>query len=226
MKLHFLGTGAADWDITHPQKSVDYRRYSSLLIDDRLLVDPGPCVYEFAETFGYPHLLDGVETVVNTHRHGDHYSEKTLGRLGVPLMEIGDMETVEAPHYSITALPANHATALSPHALVIEDREGKRVFYGCDGAWLLYPTWRAVKQMHFDLMIFDCTIGDVPGDFRIFEHNSIAMVELMCQTLRPYSDRFMVSHMARTLHTDHETLRRRLEPSGIVPAHDDMVVEL
>ncbi len=64
------------------------------------------------------------------------------------------------------------------------------------------------------------------GDFRIFEHNSIAMVEIMCQTLAPYSDQFFVSHMARTLHTDHETLRKRLAPAGIVPAYDDMEVIL
>ena len=57
-------------------------------------------------------------------------------------------------------------------------------------------------------------------------HNTIAMVEIMMHTLRPYSDRFMVSHMARTLHTDHDTLEARLAPLEIVPAYDDMTVEI
>lgn len=41
MKLHFLGTGAADWDINNPRDDINFRRYSSLLVDDTLLIDPG-----------------------------------------------------------------------------------------------------------------------------------------------------------------------------------------
>jgi len=227
MKLHFLGTGAADWKINDPRKDLNFRRYSSLLIDGKLLIDPGPCVYEFASTYGYPNLFDNVETVINTHNHKDHFNADTLARLGVPLTEIADFESAETDNYLISAYPANHATAQSPQHFIIESKmDGKKIFYGCDGAWLLYPVWRALKEQHFDAMIFDCTIGDKAGDYRIFEHNSIPMVEIMCQTLAPYSDRFFVSHMARTLHTDHETLRNRLAPSGIIPAYDDMEIIL
>lgn len=227
MKLHFLGTGAADWDIQNPRSDINYRRYSSLLIDGKLLVDPGPCIYEFASTFGYDSLFDDVSCVINTHRHYDHYNEDTLARLGLPLLEIADNAYADTGDYRITAYPANHATAESPQHFVIESKtDGKKIFYGCDGAWLLYPVWTALKMQHFDAMILDCTIGDKAGDYRIFEHNSIPMVEIMCQTLAPYSERFYVSHMARTLHTDHETLRRRLAPSGIIPAYDNMEVEI
>lgn len=147
--------------------------------------------------------------------------------LALPLTEVENFTTAETDAYRITAYPANHATAQNPQHFVIESKaDGKKIFYGCDGAWLLYPVWRALREQHFDAMIFDCTVGDVPGDFRIFEHNTIAMVEIMCQTLAPYSERFYVSHMARTLHTDHETLIKRLAPAGIVPAYDDMVVEI
>ncbi len=227
MKLHFLGTGAADWDIRHPQKGKDYRRFSSVLVDETLLIDPGPCVFEFAETYGYPKLTENVKTVICTHKHSDHFSTMTLERLSVPLTEVPYYETVETDNYKITAYPANHGTAEEPRHYVIESKnDGKRFFYGCDGAWMLYPTYKAIRQQHFDLMVFDCTIGDVQGDFRLFEHNSIAMVEIMCQTFAKNSDRFMVSHMARTLHTNHETLKNRLAPLGIVPAYDDMIVEI
>ncbi len=227
MKLHFIGTGAADWDIKNPRKDLNYRRFSSLLIDGKLLIDPGPCIFEFASTFGYDALFDNVSHVINTHRHYDHFNADTLARLELPLSEISDFETAEIGDYIITAYPANHGTVQAPQHFVIESKtDGKKIFYGCDGAWLLYPVWQDLKQQHFDAMIFDCTVGDKPGDFRIFEHNSIPMVEIMCQTLAPYSDRFYVSHMARTLHTDHETLRERLAPSGIIPAYDNMEVEL
>lgn len=227
MKLHFLGTGAADWDIRNPRTDRDYRRFSSLLVDDTLLIDPGPCVFEFAESFGLPDLTSKIRTVICTHRHGDHFSRETLDRLGLSVTETEPFTTVETEEHIISAYPANHATAEAPRHVVVESKkDGKRFFYGCDGAWLLYPTYRALREQHFDLMIFDCTIGDKPGDFRIFEHNNIDMVTIMKQTLDKNSDRFMVSHMARTLHTDHETLVARLAPLGIVPAYDNMIVNL
>ena len=227
MKLHFLGTGAADWDINTPKKDLNYRRYSSLLIDGKLLIDPGPCIFEFASTYEYPQLFDNVTTVINTHNHRDHFCPETLTRLGLSLTKAADFETVETDDYSITAYPANHATAEAPQHFVIESKkDAKKIFYGCDGAWLLYSVWQELKKQHFDAMIFDCTIGDKTGDYRIFEHNSIPMVEIMCQTLAPCSKNFYVSHMARTLHTDHETLQMRLSPAGIIPAYDNMEVIL
>jgi len=227
MKLHFLGTGAADWDPKQASKEKDFRRVSSLLIDDQLLIDPGPCIFEFTETFECPHLFDGLKTVINTHKHWDHFNPDSLARLALPLTEVENFSTVETEAYRITAYPANHATVQNPQHFVIESKStGKRIFYGCDGAWLLYPVWRELKTQHFDAMIFDCTIGDIPGDYRIFEHNNIQMVEVMTQTFAPYSDRFFVSHMARTLHTDHETLKKRLSGAGITPAYDNMVAEI
>lgn len=224
MKLHFLGTGAADWDITKPRRDINYRRYSSLLIDGRLLVDPGPCVFEFAETYGYPALFDGVEYMVNTHTHSDHLCPDTVEKLetkGARFIPLAAFEEKTLGGYTVTALPANHATAENPYCLVIES-EGKRIFYGCDGAWLLYPTYRHLIKLKFDLMIFDATIGDTGGDYRIFEHNNLRMVEEMKLTLANCSCRFMISHMARTLHTDHITLAERMKRSGIEVAYDDM----
>ena len=227
MKLHFLGTGAADWDIAHPRRGKDFRRFASLLVDDALLIDPGPCIYEFAQTYGYPHLFQNVSAVVNTHRHSDHFSEQSFDRLGIPLTEVEDFQSVSVNGYRVTAYPANHGTVRHPQHFVIEsEQDGKRFFYGCDGSWLPFETAHALRTQHFDAMIFDCTIGDIAGDFRIFEHNNIAMVIEMREAFAHASERFFVSHMARTLHTDHDALTRRLAPLGITPAYDDMIVEL
>jgi hypothetical protein len=76
------------------------------------------------------------------------------------------------------------------------------------------------------MLIFDCTVGDTEGDYRIFEHNNIRMVTEMAMTLRQHCGGIMVSHMAKTLHGTHEKLREQLAPHGIVPAHDDMVVQI
>ena len=126
----------------------------------------------------------------------------------------------------MTALAANHATAEAPLHYLIADAEGKCFFYGCDGAWLLFPEYQAIMEQRPDLVILDGTIGDADGDYRIFEHNNLRMVEEMQKTLAPYCSRFMITHMARTLHTSHEQLEERLRGSGIVPAYDHMCVRI
>ncbi len=228
MKLHFLGTGAADWDIAQPVRDINYRRFSSLLIDGRLLIDPGPCVFEFAETYRYPFLFEKIQTVINTHLHADHFCSDTLKKLesrGAVFVPFSAFDERQCGPYKITALPANHATSENPCCFVIES-EGRRIFYGLDGAWLLYPAYRYLITLHFDLMIFDATIGDAEGDYRIFEHNNLRMVEEMKLTLGKCSGRFMISHMARTLHTSHAELADRMKKSGIEVAYDDLQLEL
>ena len=230
MELLFLGTGAADWDIRKADASPDFRRFSSLLVDDGLLIDPGPCVYEFERTFGYEGLYRNVRDVILTHPHGDHFSRETLSRLesdGAVFHPMKAGETLELDRYVIRAYAANHRTAEDPVHFTVESKEdGKRFFYGCDGAWMFYETYRALLEYeHLDLMIFDCTIGDIRGDYRIFEHNNAVMVSEMAATFSGICSRFMVSHLARTLHpATHAETAKVLEKFGLECARDNLRV--
>ena len=231
MKLHFLGTGAADWDLSRADDSIDFRRNSSLLVDGRLLIDPGKCVFEFEKTFGYRDLYAGVTDVICTHRHGDHYSPDTVARLeamGAVFHPTEPWDTLELAHYTVRAYPANHRTAENPMHFVVESKDdGRRFFYGCDGAWLFYDTYRALCDLgHLDCMIFDCTIGDVRGDYRIFEHSNVAMVSEMKDTFSKLCPRFLVSHLARTLHPPHEEAAKVLAAHGIETAYDNWITEI
>ncbi|MBE6723923.1 MAG: hypothetical protein E7576_01805 [Ruminococcaceae bacterium] len=230
MELLFLGTGAADWDIRRADCSPDFRRYSSLLVDGRLLIDPGPCVFEFEKTFGYRDLYQGVTDVIMTHPHDDHFSPETLARLtesGAVFHETKAGDTLELEHYTIRVYAANHRTSENPVHFAVESKDdGKRFFYGCDGAWMFYETYRALlKDGPLDLMIFDCTIGDIHGDYRIFEHNNVAMVCEMAATFSGICSRFMVSHLARTLHpATHEETAAVLAKYGLECARDNLRV--
>ena len=230
MELLFLGTGAADWDIRRADASPDFRRYSSLLVGGDLLIDPGPCVFEFEKTFGYEGLLAGVKDVILTHPHDDHFSEETLDRLtssGAVFHETKAGDTLELDRYRIRAYAANHRTSRDPVHFTVESKDdGKRFFYGCDGAWMFYETYRALlADGPLDLMIFDCTIGDIHGDYRIFEHNNVAMVSEMASTFRKICPRFMVSHLARTLHpATHAETAEVLARYGLECARDNLRV--
>ena len=230
MKLLFLGTGAADWDIRKADASPDFRRFSSLLADGRLLIDPGPCVFEFEKTFGYDGLYRNVTDVILTHPHGDHFSEETVSKLkenGAAFHPTDAGSVLELEHYVIRAYAANHRTAKDPVHFTVESKDdGKRFFYGCDGAWMFYETYRALlNDGPLDLMIFDCTIGDIRGDYRIFEHNNVAMVSEMAATFSKICPRFMVSHLARTLHpATHAETAAVLAKYGLECARDNLRV--
>ena len=79
MKLLFLGTGAADWDIKSPVREEGFRRFTSTLVDRILLIDPGPCVLEALDTFGVNQ--NGIKYIINTHSHSAHYNKETVGAL-------------------------------------------------------------------------------------------------------------------------------------------------
>jgi len=226
MKLTFLGTGAADWPIRKPAQAAEFRRLSSLLIDDTLLIDPGPQVMEALTELGKDPTA--IRFLLNTHPHRDHYSPETrsaLEALGAVFHPLTEGDTVSIGPYTVQAFRANHGTSTNALHFLIRDGE-RTLFYGLDGAWLLYDEVQAIKSSCPDLAVFDGTVGEREGDYRIFEHNNLAMVRQMKATLSPYIKRFFISHMARTLHTDHETLCESMRPYGIGDACDGLEIEL
>ena len=231
MKLHFLGTGAADWKQNETNASKDFRRFSSILIDDTLLIDPGPCIPEFLETFQCPDLLNNCRNILVTHAHKDHFCQEIVDSLPqAKLQTLSNGDIWESEEHIVYAYAAHHGTSTEAVHFVIESKhDGKKLFYGCDGAWLYYETAMALQNHKLDLMIFDCTIGDIAGDYRIFEHNNIPMVYQMKETFRNRKccDRFMVSHMARTLHpVSHAEAAAILKKYDIETAYDNMILEL
>ena len=224
MKIFFLGTGAADWPLERPADYKEFRRLSSAVIDDTLLIDPGPQVLEALDTYG----KTDVKYIINTHSHDDHYREKTKQALcnrGAKFVKLQPGEQATLGKYSVTAYKANHGTCTDAVHFMITDGE-KTLFYGLDSAWLLYEEVQAIKICKPDLAVFDATIGDCPGDYRIFEHNNLNMVLEMKQTLDPYMGKVCISHMARTLHTDHKTLAENMAKHGIIAACDGLELEV
>lgn len=214
MKIEFLGTGAADWSIKNRVDGQEFRRFSSALIDDELLIDPGPHIFDYAEKSGQPALFDGVRNIIVTHSHMDHFNADSVAQLCIgrdctlwadgtvirPLMAALGEETARKidfrplvpgkptaiGNYVVTPLRSNHATANPGEQTLnyIVERAGKRFFYGLDSGWIMYDAFCEIRKFRFDAMIFEATIGDVPDDDRIFGHTSLEMIEIMLRSLR------------------------------------------
>ncbi len=224
MKITFLGTGAADWFYDQHGSMKGYRRNSSLLIDDSLLIDPGPNVPNALEVFGKN--KDGVKYIINTHRHSDHYNEKTVAYLdGAEFYPMEAGETKVIGKYTVSAYRANHSTCKNAVHFIIDDGE-KRLFYGLDGAWLMYEEVQGIKEKTVDLAILDATAGENLGDFRVFEHNDLHMVVAIKAALEKNVNRWMITHMARILHTEHEILAEKMAKHGFEVAYDGFETEV
>ena len=254
MQIRFMGTGAADFS---PLLETEYkykldqnaRRSSSILINETYLVDCGPHV---ADSFRIQGLDPAkVTDLLVTHFHGDHYKPEVIAAVAAarkaagldePLriwhcegaehqeiancefhpMKIGEEYTIG--DMTVKALASNHTMWPVHYDILLE---GKKLFYGCDGSWLLMATFYAMRQRRYDCMILDATVGDYSGDFRLGEHNSIPMIRLMEASFRTENviaqdGKLVLSHLARTLHKPHEETAELLGKEGYIVAFDGM----
>lgn len=239
MKVQFTGTGAADW----PRRAgeTEERVLQSLTIDGCLLVDAN----SYAST-------EGILGVVQSHSHDDHFDRKTIDRLPVGTPFLGDAvfekllrgspcrflcaeigKPVEIAGYRVTPFAANHTTDdpdEQPMCYIIE-KDGKTVFYGCDGASFTCRTWKQIRDRHFDLMICDGTFGETPGDVRIFEHNDLRSAEAICQTVYNVKmlnegGKIIFSHFSRNHQLHGDELRKRFAEMGALTADDGMILNI
>lgn len=252
-EILFLGTGAADWDIN--EKSGFFRRNSAALLNNDLMIDCGAHIFDFAEDFADGTLYDGVTDIMITHNHSDHFNKESVLTLAKKrkIRVLGDAQIEEAlagaeniefiravPYaeqklgrYSVIPMLANHDIVADGDKFalhyIIKTPDGKTLFYGCDGAWLLRPTWNKMLEYKFDLMVFDCTVGD-SDDWRLFEHNTIPMLRTMLKEVREKEmikagGKAIASHLARTLHVSHEETVKILEKLDMLTAFDGMKTE-
>lgn len=249
-----MGTGAADW--TPEFKGDFYRRYSAALLNSELMVDCTEHIFDYADTAGTPEMYDKVTDLIITHCHSDHFQRESILRLAEKQkLRIGcdryvkkllgehpniiykvmkPYEEKKMGKYRIMPVLANHDVVMEGDRIafhyIIETPDRKTVFYGTDGAWLLRPTWNEMNNYRFDLMIFDCTVGD-SDDWRLFEHNTIPMLRKMTKEIRAKKmlkeeGRMIATHLARTLHGTHEETDSILQKIKMSAAYDGMKVTI
>ena len=241
MKFHFLGTGAADW----PKHSdaPEKRRFTSTLVEDSLLIDGTESIIEELDR------VKNVDAMIFTHSHKDHF-EKSFKDQVAPKATYCEKSWAEdcgaAPltpfvpfdvaGFHILPLPSNHSTPRKDEQplIYILEKDGERVLYATDGAWLLNGAYHAIKDgAPLDAAVFDGTVGDaLPNNWRVFEHNTLPMVRTMKRALvgaglMKENAPVIVTHLARTLHPDQKTLEENEKSLGneLIIAYDGMVFD-
>lgn len=231
---------------------------SSILVNGQILIDCGPTVLDVMKCFDVNPA--GITDILLTHTHSDHLHPgniKTIANsrdasLG-PLRFWGDPEALkkvpdsariekrpvavgkrfEVQGLKITGLAANHDVRGSREQcrLYLIESATKSVFYATDTGWLPTATWLHLQHKKLDAIIWDATVGEGKGDFRIFSHNDLTMIRHMNQALKNKKvikpdAKIILTHIAAKLHPSHDKLEKRLLPEGLIPAYEGMSVVL
>ena len=254
LEFVFLGTCAADFSpllktVYRDKFDFDARRASCAIINGRYLLDCGPHCPDSLRIAGFD--TRNITDIIITHTHDDHFEQESIsyiakdhkinlwvrGDASVPDMEnvtVKRMKSYEkyevSDGLSVTGLNANHDERFAPRHLLLE-LDGKKIFYGMDGGWLLNKTYAHLWKTRLDLCVLDCTCGDYLGDYRMGEHNSIPMIRLMLPSLYTVEaidehTLIYISHLAPSLHKSHAETVEICKKDGINVAYDGEKIEI
>ncbi len=240
--------------------SAEHRRNAALLLNDRVLIDCGPGVPGALRILGIPPAQ--ITDLLVTHTHADHICPSAVASVaaavsaagrpplrvwcepgaafrfagipGLALQPLTPPQTADVSDLQVTPLFSNHLVEDSPERTLhfFIEQQNRRLFYGCDGAWLLSAEYAFLLGKQIDVFVFDGTVGDDGSDFRMATHNSLPMIRLMLQALRPQKvfaedGRILLSHIAPTLYgMDAAAMEALLQRDGLTAACDGMTIRL
>lgn len=240
-ELRFTGTGALGSHRCKSKLAREYRRFSSLLIDEKIIIDPSEDIFEFEDSFMLTGICAAIEVAFITHSHLGHLSVSAIERLasrhaglyvfasdavcralsgirGVITRVISPFEIVSVLGYEAMALPSNHTTDIADEICFnYLFKKEKSFFYGLDGGFINPSAFKVLRGVKPDLYIIDCALGNSGiGEGAVY-HNDLSgalrIRELLINSaVAAEETRFILSHLPSERRRDiHEELTAALE---------------
>jgi hypothetical protein len=173
IRVRFLGTGAAGWKPEWAKKNPHMRRQSSILIENKVLIDFTMCSFDKMPEGCRPEVL------FQTHSHGDHYNPTAAVKSGVKRMYVQETwadaarqevamaaeklslpapEVISLPFgkpvvecgMRFTGVPANHSTSrvtdgvLERTSLYLVEKGTSRLLYATDTGGIMGDAARMI----------------------------------------------------------------------------------
>ena len=246
----FLGTGAADRMHLEQEKDFadkDKRRCAAALLNGHVLLDCGPHILNALTAAQIS--LENITDILVTHLHPDHFCASCVEEIAKanPKVKIWVRNDAEVNlsfeccvekmvcfneytvgELKVASAPANHA-AFPQHFSI--ECDSKKIFYGLDGAWFLGDTVRFMKNQKYNMFIFDATVGDYVGDYRMGEHNSIPMIRLLLPSMKTLNiiddnTQIVLSHLAVCLHKSHDETCEITQKDNFIISYDGLKLDI
>ena len=195
MEVLLLGTGAADGipnpfcrcrTCTDHRERGEVRTPTSVLLDSRLLIDPGPEAPRQVTRLGRD--LAELPAMLVGHAHDDHLDPAVLlhrswvsdtplevvgprpvvetarhwletDQTAVRLTAVTAGETFELAGYRVTALPANHEAFGEALCYLVEGADGGVLLYATDTGLLPERAWELLSGRRADIVLLEETFG-------------------------------------------------------------------
>ncbi len=256
---------AGNWRKPEQEVAEGSRRCASMMIDDTALVDVSLQAYDYAvkqgkdpstvtdiflshahvDHFSRVALMQYANACRGKLRFWCHrgalehinFTEEELALVEVHPIDICD--TWETAGMTVTALPANHLVGefTDPEQPLhyIFEKDGKKLYYGCDGGWYTAIEWEYFRKYKvvFDAVIMDATVGEDAGNFRIATHNNLAMLEILTLALRQNgmlteNALLIANHLGDSLYStrDHAEQEAIFAKLGMLVSDDGKVFEI
>lgn len=137
-------------------------------------------------------------------------------------------ETEVEGGYKFTALTGLHDRTQQCYIYLIEDKHGKRMLYGHDTGYFVPETMEALKGIHLDLVMLDCTYGRYRdgGNHMGLEDNFEMKRRLIANGNVDESTILVVTHFSHNGHMLHHELESAANPEGFEVAYDGIVFEI
>ena len=254
MNLRFLGTGFGPLK-TKRKNTKDYRRPASLLIDDCILIDPTPAVFEFADDYALSGLYRKVHTVLLTSPCDERFCEQTL----LELLKSGQAIELYGPEHALERIPMHpllhfhpvlpnkifdikDAKVISLPTLYKDDSQNlafgyaictdRSLLYMIDGGFLHPDAWELLKKLHFDHAVLGCPGGDAPSGAETIIKSNFELAKMLrsifldAKTISPSARFFLSAIPMDKKRSIHDSLLEISRDSGFTVAYDGLYMNI